>query len=1049
MPSLLEAFQDLTKAKAEEGKPPELKRKIRQRRKDKPAAVEPVEPQAEVTTGGLVSPHPIKQPGEQYAGISEMGAQLRELQSRLDPNKAGYWRQIDQQLKPMLTQSPEEVGRLRSQLAMSAIKNHLRAKLRLMTGKLPTPIPEPKAHDPEAGTADVIPGPWHPETLAASEKEISVVPEAEIKEADQEINKESLEQIQRKTARKWAARAIASFRKAAESKDPSEIFERYKDGEDHRHEALEHASLIKDHGKLLNLYQDVIERERQKVNLSLLGVKHEALGKAVVHMPPTKPQYVQKQEKPAKKPFKGRKTKVGARARGTEFHHDIPVAENLEWHLRNLWETPESIYSGYRTIREVPKEEYHKIHARLARKKFRGLIKSEDGLPQHKMSRLGVQHLDNLKNYLQQLKDGTDVREMPLKQLAQVRRSTHYLHDVSGSLDRQQALMRHLSNLDAELARRVGMHDPSDAGTIDRLVNQQLNKNSDAIFMDAISNPLLNRIEDKYFIPYNKLGDLTHVLKTNLPNADNDTSVRFNRNRTIYLDNDDMDAFRDGMERIKPRFKVRIRQYSPNNEGFEDVAYVELKIKAEGDMTNKVRIRIPASIINNVCDGKEIDFSDELVEMNREIPRDNVRKRVAMINSVIHKYGFQKQLEVQYDRRAYSSNDIRVTVDDNLEYMDAHSIGDEAKAFILESSKWKKMRKQVHKLVEKNYVIMEVKHEGKVPDWLRKVLKDVGAKQVRFSKYCGAVVTQILSGESFGDVSRSRKISHDAIQEMVAESQFKKSEGLVKSTADIAVVLVRDGHFILCGRRRKNGKWGLPGGRFERDDTGKREAALRELEEETGLKIDRDGLKYEGFSEVEGKHERKRVHVFMAKHPGGEPTTEHDPDKEFTEWQWIRCEHGKLPESIVDDDMNPPTEAAFDHLGMTKTESDDEKYDREQREVWRKKWATMSYRQKQDAMRSGHGPDTAVKRRAREAHEAKLKEMIQQIVAKKPPVQKSEVQSVELSPHARLRQRYRKNGKEKLQKEFGPGANSDLAVSNMNTNVSEAPVALSVSEKKP
>ena len=291
------------------------------------------------------------------------------------------------------------------------------------------------------------------------------------------------------------------------------------------------------------------------------------------------------------------------------------------------------------------------------------------------------------------------------------------------------------------------------------------------------ANPLLNRVETKYFIPYHKLSELTNLLKERLSSGDCDTSVRFNRNRTIYLDNPDMDAFRDNMESVVPRFKVRVRQYSPNKEGWEDVAYVELKIKAEDGMTRKVRLRVPDSMVESVCEGKEIPFDEDMVELNREIPRDNVRKRVAMINSVIHKYGFRKHLEVQYDRRAYSNNEIRVTVDDRLEYKDAQPVKLDALNFIIESDNWKKMVKTATKLSRDNMVIVEFKHEKNPPEWLEEIADKCDLKKVKFSKYCAAVVTHILTGNSEGIVSRAQKIEPEVIKEMIRESALQKNEG--------------------------------------------------------------------------------------------------------------------------------------------------------------------------------------------------------------------------------------------------------------------------------
>ena len=56
----------------------------------------------------------------------------------------------------------------------------------------------------------------------------------------------------------------------------------------------------------------------------------------------------------------------GRKAPAVEGHHTIPVAENLDWHLKNLWETPES-KGGYRSIKDIPKAQHKEIHAQKQR----------------------------------------------------------------------------------------------------------------------------------------------------------------------------------------------------------------------------------------------------------------------------------------------------------------------------------------------------------------------------------------------------------------------------------------------------------------------------------------------------------------------------------------------------------------------------------------------------------------------------------------------------------------------------------------------------------
>jgi ADP-ribose pyrophosphatase YjhB (NUDIX family) len=292
------------------------------------------------------------------------------------------------------------------------------------------------------------------------------------------------------------------------------------------------------------------------------------------------------------------------------------------------------------------------------------------------------------------------------------------------------------------------------------------------------TSSLMNRIETKHFMPKENLDKLLNGIKGELTDGDPDTSVRFNVNKTIYLDNRDLDALRDNMESHKPRFKVRIRQYSPNGDEWEDVAYVELKMKTKDGQTKKVRVRIHATEIDSVCEGKPIRVSEDLEKLNLDIPKDILWKRVVSINTILEKYGFRKQIMVTYQRRAFSSEDIRVTIDDSIRYSDAKEIDPDAISMIKESSYWKAFKKRHMAVRKQDYVIVEVKEESGVPKWLRKILDSCDAEEVRFSKYCGAMVSFLKSsGKKDGVITRDRKIdANSVLSEIDGYEAFNKAQ---------------------------------------------------------------------------------------------------------------------------------------------------------------------------------------------------------------------------------------------------------------------------------
>lgn len=441
---------------------------------------------------------------------------------------------------------------------------------------------------------------------------------------------------------------------------------------------------------------------------------------------------------------------------------------------------------------------------------------------------------------------------------------------------------------------------------------------------DEDAHALLNRKEDKYFLPRKFLERIVSELSTRLALGDIDTDTRYCHNKTIYMDDKDLTSFRDTVSKKVPRTKVRIRQYSPNNNGWEEVAYVEFKVKEDDGLTKKIRVRIPASFIDEISEGGKIVFDEFLVNLNRDLDRRVLENRVQAINHAIIRGGLHKQLETQYERRAYSGKNIRITIDDNLNFLDSRSIDPTVKDLIHTQKEWLSFLKPYITAAWDNPLILEVKTDAGTPAWLTRLLKEVNAEKQSFSKYSAAMITHLKTSEKDGKIlTLSEHIPDEMNKSEKLESPLHKNEIPLEKkekTADIAIVVLTDGNFILAGKRRKNGKWGLPGGRTEDHNENSKEAALRELEEETGLTLKPEDLTLFGTKEIKGEHESKRVYVYTANYPGGEPTTKEDPDREFTSWRWIRCEGGKLPDKILEGEMSPPAEAAFDELNMTKGE---------------------------------------------------------------------------------------------------------------------------------
>jgi 8-oxo-dGTP pyrophosphatase MutT (NUDIX family) len=265
-------------------------------------------------------------------------------------------------------------------------------------------------------------------------------------------------------------------------------------------------------------------------------------------------------------------------------------------------------------------------------------------------------------------------------------------------------------------------------------------------------NEDLSTDEDSHALLNHHIEGVITTLSERLALGDIDTDTRYNTNRTIYLDNKDLSIFHDCITKKKPRMKVRIRQYSPNSKGWESVAYVEFKMKEEDGFTKKIRVRIPSELVESLCDGGQIILEESLININKDIDRAMLEARVQAINSIISRQGLKKQVEVRYERRAYTGKNLRITIDENLRYIDCKEVDPDIKRSLQEEKDWAKFAESYILASWENPVIMEVKSDKEIPGWMGRLLKDVHAKEASFSKYSAAMITFFKDGQSSGNM---------------------------------------------------------------------------------------------------------------------------------------------------------------------------------------------------------------------------------------------------------------------------------------------------------
>ncbi|MGW1101350.1 NUDIX domain-containing protein [Streptomyces antibioticus] len=125
----------------------------------------------------------------------------------------------------------------------------------------------------------------------------------------------------------------------------------------------------------------------------------------------------------------------------------------------------------------------------------------------------------------------------------------------------------------------------------------------------------------------------------------------------------------------------------------------------------------------------------------------------------------------------------------------------------------------------------------------------------------------------------------------------------IQYTADV-VAVTPDGQVLLIERDWPpyKGRWALPGGYVDPTDADSREAAARELDEETGLRLDPEQLHPVGRWDQPGRDPRGRfiTDAYFAVVPAGTPVTAGDDARSARWWPL-----DNLPEPL-----------AFDHADI-------------------------------------------------------------------------------------------------------------------------------------
>lgn len=223
-----------------------------------------------------------------------------------------------------------------------------------------------------------------------------------------------------------------------------------------------------------------------------------------------------------------------------------------------------------------------------------------------------------------------------------------------------------------------------------------------------------NRVELKYLIPINILNDIKHEISKYMKPDPYWGNLEKYFVSSLYYDTKDYRFYREKIDWIKLRRKLRIRRY-----WWEDYLDPEMKVFVEikwkiNRTSQKRRICMNRSTALDLCNNGLLPLEKENEPILDEI------------HYMLLEYKLNPTFVVSYSREAWnwvcSDFDLRVTIDTDILNKNIES-------------DFTFCNKQNY-ILDPSMAIMEVKLTSNIPLWLSEVLARYNAKLVRISKYC-------------------------------------------------------------------------------------------------------------------------------------------------------------------------------------------------------------------------------------------------------------------------------------------------------------------------
>ncbi len=257
------------------------------------------------------------------------------------------------------------------------------------------------------------------------------------------------------------------------------------------------------------------------------------------------------------------------------------------------------------------------------------------------------------------------------------------------------------------------------------------------------------RKEQKFLLTKSQAAILKQKLAAYLDKEEH-SKCKLSSVRSTYFDNADWKLFHEHNLDLRPRFKIRMRQYGCCRQ-FGKRAFLEIKEKYES-LTMKKRF---------VFRKKWLHHADSLPwnalrKINCEMDPQYLASVTEQISSLIRNYRLEPLIQVDYEREAFEcpSLHLRATFDSSLSFM------------ALANRVARPQRDRFD--MPDSYHILELKLGAPPPPWLLEIMNRFHLKNQRFSKYIAAVTAvygpPIRSVRTVCPVPQQREIAVHAIR---------------------------------------------------------------------------------------------------------------------------------------------------------------------------------------------------------------------------------------------------------------------------------------------